>query len=172
MAQITLADNLNLTWNLSTDFSAKLTASSGIGDNRFLNNAVLAAAISGEAYQLIFKQDAIGGRYISFGQDFTVFGQFNLNPNAITIVSFVYDASETIVILTHGLEADCTPLEVVIQDSIVLTENKNNLTVLEVDDRFRMWIGDRYLVGKILSVPIDFAVDIDDDTKIELFINN
>ena len=171
MAQITLNDSTNIAWDLATDFSAKLVATNGVGNTRNLLNSLLATAVEGETYQLIFKQDAIGNRQITFGSDFTVFGEFNLNPNAITIVSFVFDSDEVIVILTHGLEQTCDPIEVMIQGVIVYAIGKTNLTIFQDGDLFRYYSLNGYYVGKIIDATgIVFPDDLETN-KIQLLYN-
>lgn len=61
-----------------------------------------------------------------------------------------------------------------IQGATVETSGKTDLTVFEVGDKFTAWLDSntRYVVGKIVSLPIDFANDIDDRTKIKLVVDN
>jgi hypothetical protein len=82
---------------------------------------------------------------------------------------------DDIIIINNG-DADVPsvlpPIEVKIQGGIVLIEGKQFLNRLEVDDKFRMWDGDRYVVGKILDDTAILPDDLDDDTKIKLVIDN
>lgn len=61
-----------------------------------------------------------------------------------------------------------------IQGAKVETTGKTDLTTFEVDDKFSFWLDNdtRYVVGKIVSLPIDLANDIDDKTKIKLAVDN
>lgn len=59
--------------------------------------------------------------------------------------------------------------EVKIQEAYVLTEGKTDLTIFQVGDKFRAWLGNRYLVGFITAELTDtFANSVDDITKITL----
>lgn len=59
--------------------------------------------------------------------------------------------------------------EVKIQEAYVLTQGKTDLTDFEVGDKFRAWLGDRYVVGKIIALLTDtLANSINDTTKIKL----
>jgi hypothetical protein len=53
----------------------------------------------------------------------------------------------------------------------VFTKDKTDLTVLAVGDKFSYFLVDRYVIGKILSLPIDFTTDLDDETKISLILD-
>tara|TARA_R110002049_G_scaffold309248_1_gene519190 strand:+ start:5540 stop:6007 length:468 start_codon:yes stop_codon:yes gene_type:complete len=64
-------------------------------------------------------------------------------------------------------------IEVKIEEAYVLTAGKSNLSVFEINDKFRAWLGDRYVVGKIISLLTDtFANSVNDDTKIKLTIDS
>jgi len=104
MAQTTLTDASSIAWNLANFFNTKLTATSAVGDIRSLPDALLSLANQGDNYQMVFVQDAIGGRKIAFGNSYKVIGDFNYAPNGITIVTFVYDPLKTVVVLTSQIE--------------------------------------------------------------------
>lgn len=82
---------------------------------------------------------------------------------------------DDIIIISNG-DADspsyAIPFEVKIQGALVLLEGKQFLSRLEVNDKFRMWVGDRYVVGKIIDETAILPDDLDDDTKIKLVIDN
>jgi hypothetical protein len=84
-----LTDASTLAWDLSTDQSAVLTATSAVGNSRTLPNSILSAAAEGGNYQLIFKQDATGGRDILFDTSFVAVGSFDLRASELTVVSMV-----------------------------------------------------------------------------------
>ena len=41
-----------------------------------------------------------------------------------------------------------------------------------VGDKFSGWIGDRFVAGKVISIPVTFPSDLDDETKIKLAIDS
>lgn len=47
----------------------------------------------------------------------------------------------------------------------------NGRQVLQVNDKFWGFIGDRFVAGKVLDATADIAADVDDDTKIALAID-
>jgi len=59
-------------------------------------------------------------------------------------------------------------LETVIDGFYVLLAGKVTLLDWEFNDKFRGWIGNRYLVGTILSLPVSLPSDIDNASKVEL----
>lgn len=65
-------------------------------------------------------------------------------------------------------------IEVIIEGAYVLKANGNNdFNNFEVNDKFRAWLGDRYVVGKIIATLTDtFANSVNDNTKIKLVIDN
>jgi len=49
------------------------------------------------------------------------------------------------------------------------TENNTDVNAIEVGNTFRGWpTSDRYVVGKVLALPFD----VDDETKVQLYIDN
>jgi len=62
-------------------------------------------------------------------------------------------------------------LETIIDGFYALTAGKSTLLDWEVGDKFRGWIGNRYLVGTILSLPVSLPSDIDNPAKVELAID-
>jgi hypothetical protein len=80
----------------------------------------------------------------------------------------VWDSSVTAKGVTTDLDVP-ENLEVKIQEAYVLTQGKTDLTDFEVGDKFRAWLGDRYVVGKIIALLTDtFQNSINDTTKIKL----
>ncbi len=63
-------------------------------------------------------------------------------------------------------------LETVIDGFYVLLAGKTTPLDFEVGDKFRGWIGTRYLVGTILSLPVSLPSDIDNPAKVELAIDS
>lgn len=63
-------------------------------------------------------------------------------------------------------------LETIIEGFYVLSTGKTTLLDWEVGDKFRGWIGDRYVVGEILSLPVSLPSDIDDVSKVKLAIDS
>lgn len=63
-------------------------------------------------------------------------------------------------------------LETIIEGFYVLSAGKETLLDWEVGDKFRGWIGNRYVVGTILSLPVSLPSDIDDPTRVELAIDS
>jgi len=59
-------------------------------------------------------------------------------------------------------------LETIIDGFYVLLAGKTTPLDWEVNDKFRGWIGNRYLVGTILSLPVSLPSDIDNPLKVEL----
>jgi hypothetical protein len=59
-------------------------------------------------------------------------------------------------------------LETVIDGFYVLLAGKTTPLDWEVNDKFRGWIGNRYLVGTILTLPVSLPSDIDNPVKVEL----
>ena len=62
-------------------------------------------------------------------------------------------------------------IEVIIQNAYVLTAGKTDLTKLEVNDKFRMWHGERYVVGIIRDATAILPNDLDTN-KVILIIDN
>jgi hypothetical protein len=80
----------------------------------------------------------------------------------------VWDSSVTAKGVTTDLDVP-ENYEVKIQEAYVLVEGKTNLSDFEVGDKFRAWLGDRYVVGKIIALLSDtFQNSINDTTKIKL----
>ena len=63
-------------------------------------------------------------------------------------------------------------LETIIEGFYVLLAGKTTPLDWEVGDKFRGWIGNRYLVGTILSLPVSLPSNIDDPAKVELAIDS
>src|SRR5690606_28067413 len=63
-------------------------------------------------------------------------------------------------------------LESVIDGFYVLEAGKTTPLDFEVGDKFRGWIGTRYLVGTILSLPVSLHSDIDNASKVLLSIDS
>lgn len=63
-------------------------------------------------------------------------------------------------------------LETVIEGFYVLSAGKEFLLDWEVGDKFRGWIGSRYVVGEILSLPVSLPSDIDNPAKVKLAIDS
>jgi hypothetical protein len=59
-----------------------------------------------------------------------------------------------------------------IQGAIVETAGKTDLTAFEVNDKFSYHTNERYVVGKIISLPINVNADLDTASKIKLVIDN
>lgn len=59
-------------------------------------------------------------------------------------------------------------LETVIEGFYVLLAGKETTQDWEVNDKFRGWIGNRYVVGRILSLPVSLPSDIDNNAKVTL----
>lgn len=63
-------------------------------------------------------------------------------------------------------------IETIIEGFYVLLAGKETPLDWEVGDKFRGWIGSRYVVGKILALPVSLPSDIDDPLKVELAIDS
>jgi len=63
-------------------------------------------------------------------------------------------------------------LETVIDGFYVLLASKTTPLDWEVNDKFRGWIGNRYLVGTILTLPVSLPSDIDNPAKVELAVDS
>src|SRR6478736_7740498 len=63
-------------------------------------------------------------------------------------------------------------LETVIDGFYVLLAGKTTPLDWEVNDKFRGWIGNRYLVGTILSLPVSLPSDIDNPAKVQLAVDS
>lgn len=62
--------------------------------------------------------------------------------------------------------------EVSIDGFLAFSSGKTTLDSWEVGDKFRGWIGSRYLVGEILSLPVSLPSDIDNTSKVKLAIDS
>jgi hypothetical protein len=83
----TLTDATTLTWDLLTQQGAYLLATSGVGDTRTLPNSTLFGIPAGSYAEILFKQDATGGRKIAFDTNFgDVIGTFDERPNEYTLI--------------------------------------------------------------------------------------
>lgn len=63
-------------------------------------------------------------------------------------------------------------LETIIEGFYVLTAGKETLLDWEVGDKFRGWIGSRYVVGEILTLPVSLPSDIDNLSKVSLAVDS
>ena len=63
-------------------------------------------------------------------------------------------------------------LETIIDGFYVLLAGKTTPLDWEVNDKFRGWIGSRYLVGTILSLPVSLPSDIDNPAKVQLAVDS
>jgi hypothetical protein len=54
----------------------------------------------------------------------------------------------------------------------VFTNEKTNLNILQVGDKFTLFKSGRYIVGEILDLPINLETDLDNSTKILLILDN
>jgi hypothetical protein len=63
-------------------------------------------------------------------------------------------------------------LETIIDGFYVLLAGKTTPLDFEAGDKFRGWIGNRYLVGTILSLPVSLPSDIDNPAKVELALDS
>lgn len=63
-------------------------------------------------------------------------------------------------------------IETVIDGFYVLSAGKETLLDWEVGDKFRGWIGSRYVVGSIVSLPVSLPSDIDNPAKVEIAIDS
>lgn len=97
------------------------------------------------------------------------------------LLSFV-EQTGTLYMLVGGIEntnwkgiagADTSnDIETIIEGFYVLLAGKNTPLDWEVNDKFRGWIGNRYVVGTILSLPVSLPSDIDNASKVELAIDS
>lgn len=62
--------------------------------------------------------------------------------------------------------------ETEIDGFLALSTGKTTLLDWEVGDKFRGWIGSRYLVGSILSLPVSLPADIDNPAKVALAVDS
>lgn len=62
--------------------------------------------------------------------------------------------------------------EVAIDGFLALATGKTTLLAWEIGDKFRGWIGTRYLVGSILSLPVSLPADIDNASKVLLAVDS
>lgn len=63
-------------------------------------------------------------------------------------------------------------IETVIEGFYVLSAGKATQLDWEVGDKFRGWIGNRYVVGTILALPVSLPSDIDNTSKVELVVDS
>ncbi len=63
-------------------------------------------------------------------------------------------------------------LESIIDGFYVLLAGKTTPLDFEVNDKFRGWIGNRYLVGTILSLPVSLPADIDNPARVLLSVDS
>lgn len=62
--------------------------------------------------------------------------------------------------------------EVSIDGFLALSSGKTTLLDWEVGDKFRGWIGTRYVVGSIVSLPVSLPSDIDNPAKVLLAVDS
>ena len=62
--------------------------------------------------------------------------------------------------------------ETEIEGFLALSAGKTTLNAWEVGDKFRGWIGTRYVVGSIVSLPVSLPSNIDDPTKVSLEVDS
>lgn len=62
--------------------------------------------------------------------------------------------------------------ETEIEGFLALSAGKTTLNAWEVGDKFRGWIGTRYIVGSIVSLPVSLPSDIDDPAKVLLAVDS
>lgn len=62
--------------------------------------------------------------------------------------------------------------ETEIEGFLALSAGKTTLNAWEIGDKFRGWIGDRYVVGSIVSLPVSLPSDIDNTSKVKLAIDS
>lgn len=62
--------------------------------------------------------------------------------------------------------------ETEIEGFLTLSAGKTTLNAWEIGDKFRGWIGTRYVVGSIVSLPVSLPSDIDDSSKVNLAIDS
>jgi len=63
-------------------------------------------------------------------------------------------------------------LETIIDGFYVLLAGKTTPLDWEVNDKFRGWIGNRYVVGTILSLPVSLPADIDNPARVLLSVDS
>lgn len=84
-----LTDAASISWNLNTQQVASVT----LGGNRTLANP--ANLVNGGSYALIVKQDATGGRTLTYGSAFKWLGgatpALSTSPNATDVLVFISD---------------------------------------------------------------------------------
>lgn len=62
--------------------------------------------------------------------------------------------------------------ETEIEGFLALSAGKTILNTWEVGDKFRGWIGNRYVVGSIVSLPVSLPSDIDNSAKVLLAVDS
>jgi hypothetical protein len=87
----TLTDAASITWNLETQQTAQVT----LTDNRALANPT--NKVAGATYVLIVKQDATGGRTLSYGSEYKFPGgtapTLSTGANDVDVLCFVSDGT-------------------------------------------------------------------------------
>ena len=102
----------------------------------------------------------------------TAFTLVDSNTKMKLDVSGVLDADiDADDVLSLGLPIELSKTVEIGGFDFVTIANDNRFDV-EVGNFFSGFSGDRYVVGKVLTVPLDLPTDLDDDTKIKLFIDN
>ena len=87
----TLTDGANIAWNLATQQAAGIT----LGGNRTLDNPTNMR--DGGVYRIIVKQDATGGRTLSYGTAYKwasgAAPTLSTGANAVDILTFISDGT-------------------------------------------------------------------------------
>lgn len=101
VTQSALTDASVVTWDLDTAPSAYLLATAGVGNSRQIPNTALTNGIDGENYQLVFQQDATGGRTVTFDTNFEVVGDFDLRANKVNVILINFQGGIGRVVVTN-----------------------------------------------------------------------
>lgn len=91
----------------------------------------------------------------------------------ITSLSLTVTQGNTSITLSPTVNTVSNGSDYVIIDGFnVYKSGKTDLEAFEVGDRFFGWNNDRYVVGKIITLPVSLPDDLYDETKVGLAINN
>ena len=82
-----LTDASTVAWNVIGNLNAKLTATSGIGNTRTITG--IGNACAGFNYALLYIQDGVGGRALTFGSAFGTYIPIDTGANAQTLLVFL-----------------------------------------------------------------------------------
>lgn len=92
----------------------------------------------------------------------------SVTTQTLTIVS-----NETSVVINPVVNTVAGPVDyVTINGFEVLAAGKTDLAAFQVGDKFSGWDNDRFVRGKILSLPVTLPADLDDKIKVGLVTNN